>query len=120
MEGSRWASDLAAALKDQVVLLVFDRTRREGTRFSLETIYRAFRSNGLNAIYVVPALYRTEGAADRYTVPVVVDKEGVVAKRFGITWNGTVLINREAKVVYLDAYQNAEELAAALHKLEIW
>ena len=64
---------------------------------------------------------RPDIVSQGYTVPFAIDPDGNAAKKFGIAYAGTVLIDRLGKVVYADtSSRNWLELARALQKAGVW
>jgi outer membrane lipoprotein-sorting protein len=110
-----------ASLRGKMVLLQFGARADDDAMPVLEMTYRSLKGNGLTAIYVLPARSRPDAGSPAYTVPVMIDSDGSAAKRFGITYGGTILIDRVGKVVYADpSSRNWLELARVLQKEGLW
>ena len=110
-----------ATLRGQVVLLQFAPSSDYDALFSLEMTYRSLQGKGLKAFHVLPPLNLPAGAGDLYTVPIATDPNGSVAKKFGMPYKGTVLIDRFGKVVYVDTtFRNSLDLVRALQKAGVW
>src|ERR1035437_21925 len=111
----------AASLRGHTVLLQFSRGSDDDSLFFLEMTYRSLRGNGLTAMFVLPSRNQPGTGTEAYTVPVATDPDGSAAKKFGIPYAGTVLIDRLGKIAYIDAAsRNTLELARALQKAGVW
>jgi hypothetical protein len=111
-----------ASLKGSVVLLQFSPYPTDDSLFRLEMAYRSLQSKGLKAIYVLRPGRPLFGPTDRaYTVPVAFDSEGRMAKKFGLSYSGTVLIDGDGKIAYVDDLSKfSQELAEALQRVGVW
>jgi outer membrane lipoprotein-sorting protein len=110
----------SSTLRGGVLLLQFGSSSNDAALFVLETIYRSFKANGLTAIYVLNSLDAGK-RSDGYTVPIAIDPGGTVAKKFGFSGGGMVLIDRLGKIAYgYGTSQNSQELVRALQTLGVW
>ncbi|HEY3443443.1 MAG TPA: hypothetical protein VGK29_21975 [Paludibaculum sp.] len=110
-----------ADLLSRTLLLQFGPDSDDDSLLLLEMTYRSLKGNGLTAIYVVPSRNQRRVGSEGYTVPIAIDSDGKVAKQFGITYKGTVLIDRLGKIVYIDTLsRNSLELTRALQKTGVW
>jgi hypothetical protein len=111
-----------ASLRGSAVLLVFGVGSEEESLPFLELAHRSLKSRGLTAVYVVVSPGRAVSFSGQgYTVPVTFDPGGNVAKKFGLTYSGTVLIDGRGKVVHLDSVgRDSMGVAQALQKMGIW
>jgi peroxiredoxin len=110
----------SSALRGQVVLLQFGSSSSADALLGFEMMYRSLKASGLTAIYVLNSQDRGK-VSEAFTMPLAIDADGTVAKKFGISNNGMVLINRLGKIVY--AYgldQNSVELVQALRTVGVW
>jgi len=108
-----------AAWKGRAVLLYFGTSPASDSLLLLEMAYRAFKNNGLAAMYI--ARQDPGRLANAYTVPVASDPGGAAAKKFGISYEGMVLIDPLGKIAYADSSsRNSTELIAAMRAIGIW
>ena len=111
----------SVSLRGRVVLLQFAPPSDDDSLFVLEMTYRSLKDNGLTAIYVRPPRSKPDAGGESYTVPIAIDADGSAARKFGIDYTGTVLIDRLGKVVYFDtSFRNSPALAKALQKAGVW
>jgi outer membrane lipoprotein-sorting protein len=110
----------SASLRGRALLLQFTGAANEDALLFLEMMHRSLKSNGLTTICVLPPLaYRNFNKA--YTVPVAIDPDRSVAKKFGFTYAGMVLIDGRGKIVYAsEAGRNSADLARALQAAGVW
>jgi hypothetical protein len=121
LKGTDGRAITSAHLRGNVLLLQFGSRPNDDSRLFLEMTYRSLKGNGLTAIYVPNAQYGPHTGGELYTVPVAFDPDGSVAKKFGIGTTGTVLIDRQGKITYIDTFfWNSSELAHALQKAGVW
>ena len=111
----------SVSLRGQVVLLQFAPPSDDDSLFVLEMTYRSFKDKGLTALYVRPPRYKPGTGSESSTVPIAIDADGSAARKFGVVYTGTVLIDRLGKVVYFDtSFRNSLALSKALQKAGIW
>jgi len=111
----------SAVLRGRTVLLHFGAAGDDESIFFLEMTYRSLKGNGLTAVYVLAPRDRPRAGVDGYTVPMATDSDGSVAKKFGIAYKGTVVIDRFGKIVYADTgVRNSLEFVRALQKAGVW
>jgi outer membrane lipoprotein-sorting protein len=106
------------SLRGKVVLLHFSPSWESDLTLLTELAHRALKAYGFTAIQVIPRLAANVDAA--FTAPIAVDADGVVAKKFGISQGGTVLINRSGTVVYAETQDSSPRLAKALQEAGAW
>ncbi len=108
LRGADGSAITSAGLRGSVVILQF------GTPDPfLELLWRALHAKGLAVISVMPARYRPPSDRGLYTIPSAVDP-GDVAAKFGFSFSGTVVIDRQGRIVYAASIaRNQEEMASA-------
>lgn len=107
----------SAVLKGRAILLQFGPVEDTAALFWLEMMHRALRDRGLTAVYVCPSARRS----GEFTVPIAADRGKAVARSFGVSYSGMVLIDRNGKIAYADAsIRNIEALHRALQAIGIW
>lgn len=110
----------SANLRGRVVLLHFGASSDDDALFSLEMIHRSLKGNGLTAYYVSTSRDRGK-PREAYTVPAAIDPDGNVAKKFGFSNAGMVVIDRSGKIVYgYRSSRNSLELVRALQAAGVW
>jgi len=123
LQGADGTAISSASLRGHVVLLQFGRRPDDDPAFQVEMIYRSLKAKGLTAYYVLPprTLAGAGAASGAYTVPVVTDSDGSAAKKLGISYTGTVLIDRAGKIAFVEAsVRGSLQLAQALQAAGIW
>jgi hypothetical protein len=111
----------SASLRNNMVLLQFGGSPESSGLAIVEMLYRSLKSKGLIAYYVMPMKLPPGKASQNYSVPVAIDADHAVAARFEAGLTGTVLIDREGKVVYADSTSsNWLGLSNALQEAGVW
>jgi outer membrane lipoprotein-sorting protein len=112
----------SANLRGGAVLLLFAAGSEDESLPFLELAHRSLKSRGLTAVYVTFSPVRAVPLpAQAYTVPVALDPGGAVGKKFGLSYNGTVLIDSQGKIAHLDSLgRDTVGLAHALQKMGVW
>jgi outer membrane lipoprotein-sorting protein len=110
----------STSLRGGFVLLYFGQQLEDETVPLLELMNRSLKSNGLTTIHVLPQRDAKTGSTT-YTIPLAIDPAGSVAKKFGFSYQGEVLLDRAGKILYATRLSpNSVELAKALQKAGVW
>jgi outer membrane lipoprotein-sorting protein len=120
LEGSDGKPITAAGLRGRAVLLQLGSLPGEDSPATLEMIRRALASNGLAVFYVKPQS-PVPAPVSTYAVPAATDPGGKAAKSLGITFTGTVLIDRQGKIAYFGTPMGiSSDLVHALQTAGVW
>jgi hypothetical protein len=117
-DGKRISS---AGLRGHATLLQFSQRPDDDALLFLEMTYRSLKGKGLAAFFVLPPRNRPGTGTEAYTVPVATDSSMGVAKKFGLSSTGTVLIDSQGKIAYVGgSIRSSQELARALQAAGVW
>jgi outer membrane lipoprotein-sorting protein len=110
----------SAALRGKVIILHFDWNWQSGVTPMMELAYRALRSDGIEIVQVMQKIVPAPKGAPRFTLPVALDPDGSLAKKFGLYNSGTVLIDRLGMIVLADEQDQPTPIARAMQSVGIW
>jgi hypothetical protein len=109
-----------ASLRGNLLLLHFSPHMDDKMLVFAEMAHRSLAGKGLTTLYVLPSRRRPDTGSLSHTVPIAFD-DGTLAKAFGVTSTGTVLIDRLGKVLFVDiSYGDWLKLAHVLEKEGVW
>lgn len=110
-----------ASLRRHMTLLQFSQRPDDDALLFLEMTYRSLKGKGLAAFFVLPPRNRPGTGTEAYTVPVATDSKMSVAKKFGLSYKGMVLIDSDGKIAYVGTtIGNSQELARELQAAGVW
>jgi len=108
------------SLHGKVVLLIFSQSRESTATLMAELANRALKPDAFAAIQVMRQSKTPAKGAPALTLPIAFDPDGSLAKKFGISGDGTILINRSGTVVYAEVWENFSRLARAMQEAGAW
>jgi hypothetical protein len=107
-------------LRGSVVLLRFSPGKDDDLVFA-EMALRAFGGKGLKVVYITNERSPAGGPDRPYAIARATDPGDLAAKALGISYTGSVLLDRNGKVAWLDTLSgDLSEFARALQKTGIW